>query len=60
MGEELYVTGDPGKLKRLVDVLLDNARKYAAPGSRIKVTLVPEGSKRGAPVGEQSGRPHPG
>ena len=46
VGEELYVTGDPGKLKRLVDVLLDNARKYAAPGGRIQVTLVPEGSKR--------------
>lgn len=46
VGEELYVTGDPGKLKRLVDVLLDNARKYAAPGGHIQVTLVPEGSKR--------------
>ena len=44
--EDLWVTGDPAKLKRLVDVLLDNARKYACPGGRIRVTLRAEGSKR--------------
>ncbi len=44
--EDLWVTGDPAKLKRLVDVLLDNARKYACPGGRIRVTLQAEGSKR--------------
>lgn len=46
VGEELYVTGDPGKLKRLVDVLLDNARKYAAPRRPHPGDPGPEGSKR--------------
>lgn len=46
VAEDLFVTGDSGKLKRLVDVLLDNAGKYATPGSTIQVTLAPEGSKR--------------
>lgn len=46
VAEDLFVTGDAGKLKRLIDVLLDNAGKYAAPGSTIRVTLAPEGSKR--------------
>lgn len=44
--EELYVTGDAGKLKRLVDVLLDNARKYTPKGGRIWVTLVVDGRNR--------------
>lgn len=46
VSEGLFVTGNPGKLKRLADILLDNARKYATPGGRIWVTLRPEGSKR--------------
>lgn len=44
--EELYVTGDAGKLKRLVDVLLDNARKYTPRGGRIWVTLAVDGRNR--------------
>ncbi len=44
--EDLFVLGDPDKLKRLVDVLLDNARKYAAVDSTIQVKLTTEGSKR--------------
>ena len=34
VADELYVIGDPAKLKRLVDVLLDNAQKYTQEGGR--------------------------
>ncbi|MCD8368619.1 MAG: HAMP domain-containing histidine kinase [Clostridiales bacterium] len=43
---DLYVSGDRGKLKRLLEILLDNARKYAAQGSDVQVFLAPEGAKR--------------
>lgn len=46
VAEDLWTTGDPGKLKRLVEVLLDNAQKYARPRGRIRVTLASEGSRR--------------
>lgn len=44
--DDLYVSGDPAKLRRLMEILLDNARKYACDGGRILVSLKPEGSKR--------------
>ncbi|MCD8160282.1 MAG: sensor histidine kinase [Clostridiales bacterium] len=43
---DLYVSGDRGKLKRLLEILLDNARKYAAQNSDVQVFLAPEGAKR--------------
>ncbi|MCD8086416.1 MAG: HAMP domain-containing histidine kinase [Clostridiales bacterium] len=43
---DLYVSGDRGKLKRLLEILLDNARKYAARNSDVQVFLAPEGAKR--------------
>jgi two-component system, OmpR family, sensor histidine kinase CiaH len=35
----LVVKGEPGELKRLVGILLDNAIKYTPPGGRIKISL---------------------
>lgn len=42
----LLVTGDPSKLRRLVEILLDNARKYADTPSTVTLRLEPEGQKR--------------
>ncbi len=44
--DDLFVAGNPAKLRRLMEILLDNARKYACDGGRILVSLKPEGSKR--------------
>lgn len=44
--DDLYVSGDAAKLKRLVVILLDNAQKYARPHGRIRICLKPDGSKR--------------
>lgn len=35
----IFVTGDGSKLRRLVAILLDNARKYAQPGSTVILRL---------------------
>lgn len=43
---DLHVSGDSGKLRRLLEILLDNACKYASPGGSILVTLAPEGTKK--------------
>ena len=59
VAEDLCVTGDPAKLKRLVDVLLDNARKYTPPGGQITVTLVPESGKRARLSVRNEGEPIP-
>ena len=40
---ELPVRGSPEKLRRAVDVLLDNAQKYTAPGGTVAVRLVRQG-----------------
>lgn len=42
---EITVSGDASRLKRLLDILLDNAVKYAAPGGHIRVTLRREGRR---------------
>lgn len=43
--ENLSVTGDPSKLKRLIAVLLDNARKYAENGTTVTLNLTSEGKR---------------
>ena len=37
--EHLTVSGDGGELRQVVDILLDNARKYASPGGKTVVEL---------------------
>lgn len=44
--ENIFVTGDPSKLRRLMTILLDNARKYAENGSVVTLTLAREGNKK--------------
>lgn len=44
--ENLFVTGDPSKLRRLMGILLDNARKYADEHSVVTLKLSSEGGKR--------------
>lgn len=46
IADGLLVTGDPSKLRQLVEILLDNARKYAAAPSTVTLTLHPEGNRR--------------
>lgn len=46
LAENVFVTGDPSKLHRLVQILLDNARKYADSPSTVLLRLQPEGSRR--------------
>ena len=42
----LHVTGDAAKLRRLTEILLDNAKKYAQPHTTVTLRLQPEGGKR--------------
>ncbi|MBQ8935551.1 MAG: HAMP domain-containing histidine kinase [Oscillospiraceae bacterium] len=56
----VIVTGDASQLTRLLDILLDNAVKYAAPNGAISVTLETEGrnavlsvTDQGTPIPEQ-------
>jgi signal transduction histidine kinase len=42
----LAVTGDPAKLRRLTEILLDNARKYAQPHTTVTLSLRAEGQKK--------------
>lgn len=41
----VFVQGDPGLLKRIADIYLDNACKYATPGSTIQVRLACDGKR---------------
>lgn len=59
VAEELYVMGDAGKLRRLIDVLLDNARKYTSEGGQIGVTLEGEGRSRVRLTVRSQGTPIP-
>lgn len=36
---EITVTGSPGQLRQVADILLDNALKYSAPASTVTLTL---------------------
>ena len=44
VAEGLHVMGDPDQLERLVKALLDNACKYAAADTQVKVRLARQGS----------------
>lgn len=44
--ESLSVLGDPVELRQVVDVLLDNARKYSNPGGKTVVTLRRDGRRK--------------
>lgn len=55
---ELFVPGDGAKLKRLLDILLDNAVKYAVPGGGISVALRRDGRRALLSVTNQ-GQPIP-
>ena len=55
--DSVTVSGDGSKLKRLLDILLDNAVKYADPGGQITLSLRREGRRaviavtdQGAPI----------
>ncbi|MCC8182654.1 MAG: HAMP domain-containing histidine kinase [Clostridiales bacterium] len=50
---EIIVEGDPSRLKRLLDILLDNAVKYAAPGGQIRLSLRSEGRRALLTVSDQ-------
>jgi signal transduction histidine kinase/ActR/RegA family two-component response regulator len=41
----LYVRGDPGRLRQVVNNLVENAAKYTEPGGRITVTLEQRGDE---------------
>ncbi len=43
--EEISVSGDPGRLRELLSVLLDNAVKYSDEGGRVEVALRQEHKK---------------
>lgn len=45
IAEDIFVSGDEAKLKRLTAILLDNAQKYAKEGGTISVTLKNDGKR---------------
>jgi signal transduction histidine kinase len=42
----ITVSGDSAKLRRLTEILLDNARKYAQPHTTVTLSLQPDGPKK--------------
>ena len=59
IGAGIHVRGSESHLRQVVEILLDNAQKYADAGSPIRVVLTREGrfcrlcvSDRGAPIAE--------
>lgn len=45
IADGLHLSGDEQKLRRLTDILLDNACKYSREGSEISLTLTASGTK---------------
>ena len=56
---ELYVSGDRMKLRRLTEILLDNARKYALPHTTVTLRLEREGNRRARLSVNTKGEPIP-
>ena len=59
VAENLEVYGDEGKLRQLVDILLDNAKKYTESGASIAVRLETSGKKGALLSVQSSGEPIP-
>lgn len=55
---DLFVRGDRGGLKKLLDILLENALKYTQPGGAIRLCLTREGKRARLAVSNQ-GEPIP-
>jgi signal transduction histidine kinase len=55
----ITVSGDPAKLRRLTEILLDNARKYAQPHTTVTLRLEREGGKRARLSVNTKGKPIP-
>lgn len=51
--KDVVVAGDAARLKRLLDILLDNAVKYADPGGQIRLSLTTEGRRALLAVSDQ-------
>lgn len=51
--KDVVVAGDAARLKRLLDILLDNAVKYADPGGQIRLSLTTEGRRALLTVSDQ-------
>ena len=59
MKEQIAVSGDAPQLGRVLEALLDNARKYARPGGRVWVTLERRGRGRCLLTVANEGEPIP-
>ena len=59
MKEQIAVSGDSPQLGRVLEALLDNARKYARPGGRVWVTLERRGRGRCLLTVANEGEPIP-
>lgn len=57
--EQLEVMGDSGKLRQLMDILLENALKYSDAGSAIQVRLMETGKRETALTVTSRGTPIP-
>jgi signal transduction histidine kinase len=55
----ITVSGDPAKLRRLTEILLDNARKNAQPHTTVTLRLEREGGKRARLSVNTKGKPIP-
>ncbi len=57
--ENLTVMGDGNRLRQLVDILLDNAGKYGAPGTPVTVRLIAGGKREALLSVASEGAPLP-